>query len=138
MNIIQQFSGLANDRLPKVITPKGHAVADYLVAAGAFIAAFAFFKSGRKAAGIGALITGAVQVLNPMITDFPGGVFDVIDFPTHGRVDMGANSMAASMPQVLGLHDGESKFFYIHAGIGLAVTAMTDYNRNGQAASQTA
>jgi len=138
MNIIQQFSGLAMDKLPKVISPKGHAIADYMVAAGAFVAAIAFFKAGRKSAGVGALIAGAVEVLNPMITDFPGGVFKVIDFPTHGRIDMGANSMVAGMPQVLGLHDGESKFFYIHAGVGMAVTAMTDYSKNGETATQTA
>jgi hypothetical protein len=133
MNLVQQFSGLAMEKMPKVISPKGHAIADYAMAAGAFAAAIAFFKTGHKAAGVGALIAGAVETLNPMITDFPGGLFKLISFPTHGRVDVGATSMVASLPKVMNLDGGmESKFFYIHSAAAMAVVAMTNFGGDGQ------
>lgn len=135
MNWIQTISGVAIERMPKVISPKGHAIADYAMAAGAFVAAIAFFKSKRKMAGIGALIAGAIETANPMITDFPGGVAKLIDFPTHGRVDVGATSMTASLPKLMGFSgDPESKFFYVHAAAALAVVAMTDFG--GERAQQ--
>ncbi len=128
MNWLQMFSGAAVERLPKVISPKVHAVADYAMAAGAIAAAIAFFKGGHKIAGVGALIAGAVEVTNPVITDFPGGIFKLISFPTHGRIDVGAASMVASLPKLLGFSgDAESKFFYVHAAAATAVVAMTDF-----------
>jgi hypothetical protein len=122
------------EKMPKVISPKGHAIADYAMAAGAFAAAIAFFKANKKAAGVGALIAGAVEVLNPMITDFPGGVFKLISFPTHGRIDVGATTMVASLPKVMGLESGiETNFFYIHAAAAMGVVAMTNFGGNGSA-----
>jgi hypothetical protein len=102
MNWIQNLSGVAIDRLPKVISPKGHAIADYAMAAGAFVAAIAFFKSKRKMAGVGALVVGAIETATPLITDFPGGAFKLISFPAHGRVDVGSTSMVAALPKLMG------------------------------------
>ncbi len=128
MNWISKFSGLAIERLPKKLSPKGHAIADFLVAAGAVGAAIAFFKTGRKAAGIGALVAAAAETANPMVTDFPGGLFKLISFPTHGRVDIASASMVAGLPKLLGLPDGiESRFFYVHAATAMAITGLTDF-----------
>lgn len=128
MNWIQTFSGLATRSLPKVMTPKGHAIADYAMAAAAFIAAVAFFRSNRKTAGVAALVAGTIQTVNPLITDFPGGAFKVIDFPTHGRIDVTATGVMASLPQLMGFaHEPESQFFLLHAGVATAVIGMTDF-----------
>jgi len=130
MNWIQTFSGLATKRLPKVMSPKSHAIADYALAAGAFIAAIAFFRSNRKAAGVAALVAGTIQTVNPLITDFPGGAFKVIDFPTHGRIDAASTGMIASLPQLIGFaQEPESRFFLLHASVATAVIAMTDFER---------
>ncbi len=135
MNWLQMFSGAAVEKLPKVISPKAHAVADYAMAAGAIAAAVVFFKAGHKVAGVGALITGAVELTNPVITDFPGGIFKLISFPAHGRIDVGTASMVASLPKLLGFNqEPESKFFYVHAAAATAVVAMTDFG--GEAAQQ--
>lgn len=132
MNWIQRLSGIAVEKMPKVISPKGHAVADYMMAAGAFAAAFAFYKAGSKRAGTGALIAGLAETATALMTDYPGGVFKVISFPTHGRIDLGQSSMVASMPRMMGFSgDAESKFFMVHAAAATAVTAMTDFSGNG-------
>jgi hypothetical protein len=132
MNWIQTISGVAVSKLPKVISPKGHAIADYVMAAGAFAAAIAFFKTDRKLAGTGALITGIAETTNALITDYPGGVFKVISFPTHGRIDVGETSMVASLPRVMGFSgEPESKFFYAHAAAAMAVVGMTDFGGDG-------
>jgi hypothetical protein len=132
MNWIQSFSGLAINRLPKVMSPKGHAIADYAMAAGAFIAAAAFFRSNRKAAGVAALVAGTIQTVNPLITDYPGGAFKVISFPAHGRIDAASTGMMASLPQLMGFADEpESRFFLLHATVATAVIGMTDFGREG-------
>lgn len=135
MNWISKLSVLAIEHLPKRISPKGHAIADYVVAAGAIAAAIAFFKSGRKAAGVGALIAGAVETANPLITDFPGGVLKLISFPAHGRIDVAAASMVAGLPKLLRLPgDIESRFFYVHAATAMAIVGLTDFG--GEAAQR--
>ncbi len=131
MNWIQSFSGVAMNRLPKVMSPKGHAIADYAMAAGAFIVAVAFFRAHRKTAGVAALVTGAIQTVNPLITDFPGGAFKVISYQTHGRIDAAAAGMMASLPQLMGFEDEpESRIFLLHAAVATAVIGMTDFERN--------
>jgi len=132
MSLMQKVSGMAIEKMPKVISPKGHAIADYVMAAGAFTAAALFFKSGHKIAGIGALVAGVGELTNPLITNFPGGVWDVISFPTHGRVDVGLTSMVASIPRMMKLDGGmESKFFYMHAAAATTVVALTDFGSDG-------
>jgi len=139
MSWIQTFSGLAIKRLPKVMSPKGHAIADYAMAAGAFIAAAAFFRSNRKTAGVAALVAGTIQTVNPLITDFPGGAFKVISFPAHGRIDATATGIIASLPQLIGFaNEPESRFFLLHAGVATAVIAMTDFERSGLQAASSA
>lgn len=132
MNWVQKFSGMAVRKMPKVISPKGHAVADYVMAAGAFAAAVAFYRSGRNMAGTGALLAGIAETTNALITDYPGGVFNLISFPMHGRMDLGQASMVASLPGLLGFAgEPEGKFFYAHGAAAAAVTAMTDFGGAG-------
>lgn len=132
MNWIQNVSGIAIEKMPKVISPKGHAIADYLVAAGAFAAAFAFFKSKNKPAAVAALIAGAATTANALVTDYPGGLFKLVSFPVHGRVDVGTTSLVATLPKLMGFHgDADSRFFYAHAGASLVVVSMTDFGGDG-------
>lgn len=130
MSLMQNLSGLALNQLPKVISPKTHAIADYALAAGAFIAAAAFFRSNRKAAGVAALIAGTLETITPLVTDYPGGAYKAISFPTHGRIDAATTGMVASLPHLMGFaNEPESRFFLLHAGAASALIGMTDFNQ---------
>lgn len=119
---------LAN-RMPKVINPTVHAFIDYAVAATFFTMAATFFKRGHKRAAISSIVCGAATTANSMLTNYPGGVFKVMSFQNHGRVDMGLGGLTAALPNMMGLDtDAESRFFQGMAIAETAATAMTDFD----------
>ena len=87
------------DKLPKVIGPKTHAIIDFAVA-GSFLAMGAMWLGSHKRAAIGSFICGGAALTNSLLTDYPGGVADVISFETHGKIDVGLAAATALMPRV--------------------------------------
>jgi hypothetical protein len=116
-----------SNRLPKVISPKAHAIIDY-ASAGTFITAGILMMGSRKRAGIGSIICGAAQAGLVMMTDIPGGVFRVIDLPTHGKIDAGFSGFVATLPSLLGFSDEKKSWFFRAQGMNIAaVGARTDF-----------
>lgn len=115
------------DKLPKVISPKTHAIMDYAtIGIWALVAARAWGKN--RTAALGAVACAGAQLATVLMTDFPGGVFDVMDFPTHGKVDLGLAAAATSLPNMLGIDEtSEAKWFRILGMNITAETAMTDF-----------
>jgi len=128
MPIMQKGIAAFSDHLPKVISPRAHAIADYATLGGFVLMAALFWKRNRRAA-IASIACAAAEATNTMLTDFPGGVAKVIDFPTHGRIDLGLAATASALPGLLGFSgEPESRFFTI-MGINItAVGAMTDFD----------
>jgi hypothetical protein len=63
-----------------------------------------------------------------MLTDYPGGVAKVIDFPTQGRIDAGFAAAVGAMPNLMGFSDEwPAWFFRSHALAMATVTGMTDF-----------
>ncbi|MBV9610606.1 MAG: hypothetical protein JO187_13675 [Acidobacteria bacterium] len=117
------------NRLPKVISPKAHAIIDY-ASAGTFITAGILMMGSRKRAGIGSIICGAAQAGLVMMTDMPGGVFNVIDLDTHLKVDAGFSGFVATLPSLLGFSDDKKSWFFRAQGMNIAaVGAMTEYEQ---------
>lgn len=115
------------NRLPKVLSPKQHAIIDYATA-GSFLVGAALFWNRNKRAALGSLACGLAEASVAMLTDYPGGVFKVMDFPTHGRVDAGMAAGLEAMPSLLGL--GASGWFFRAQGLGIAtVTGLTDFHQ---------
>ena len=127
MALVQQAVGLMTNKLPKVISPRTHAIIDYAMI-GTLIVMGALFWKRNKKASIAAFSCAAAEATTTLITDFPGGVADVISFETHGRIDATLAGAAASMPNALGFSDEpEAKFFRIQ-GLALgAVTGLTEF-----------
>jgi hypothetical protein len=129
MPIVQKGVAVMSDRLPKVISPKAHAIADYITLGGLVLAGAILWKRNKRAA-ISALTCAGAEAANILLTDFPGGVAKVISFPTHGKIDMGLAAASSAMPNFMGFEGGpESKFFRI---IGLditAIAALTDFRQ---------
>jgi hypothetical protein len=129
MPIAQTGIAAFSDHMPKVLSPKHHAVADYVAAGGFAIIAAAFWNRNRRVA-IASLACAGAGTAAALLTDYPGGVTDKISVSTHRRIDMGLAAAASALPNFLGFGDQpEAKFFRI-MGIGItAIGAMTDFKR---------
>lgn len=128
MPFSQMATSAVANRLPKVISPKAHAVIDYAMA-GTLFAMGAFFWRNNKRAALGAMLCGAATAATSMLTDYPGGVKRVISFETHGKIDAGLAGLAATMPNFLAFNDEEEAKFF--RGVALAetvVTGLTDFD----------
>ncbi len=117
-----------SDKLPKVIGPKTHAIIDYAMA-GSFLTMGALWLKSNKRAAIGSFICGGAVLVNSLLTDYPGGVTDVISFETHGKIDVGLAAATLSMPRLLGFSGDSAAWFYrLQAGAETAVVGMTNFN----------
>src|SRR5947209_5726018 len=121
--------------LPKVISPRGHAIADWALFAGTLGAAYCMGRKNRIA-GLCALSTALVEGTNVAFSDFPGGIVRKASFPTHGRLGLGNLPMFAALPALMGFANRpESLFFYGQVGRAALVIAMTDFNARDAARS---
>jgi len=128
MPFFHQVANMAARRMPRVINPTAHAVLDYTLAAGFLVMAAKFWKSRRRAA-LGSLFCGSAAITNSLLTRYPGGAFDVIDYKTHGRIDAALAAMTASTPQFMGFSDEpEARFFSMQAISRTLLTGMSDFN----------
>lgn len=130
MPVLQKGAAALFGRMPKVITPKAHAIADYATIGMFFVLGSLFWRRDKRAA-ISAFICGGSELANTLLTDFPGGVADYISFPTHGKIDMGLAAACSALPEFMAFHDrDEAKWFRIMSLQVTAVTAMTDFDQS--------
>jgi hypothetical protein len=135
MPILTSATHVVTRRMPKIISPKTHAVVDY-VTAGAFLLTGAFYWSRNKRAALSAFVCGGAELATSLLTDYPGGVKKVISFRNHGRIDLGLAAMTATMPEFMGFrHDREKSFFLAQAALITAVTDLTDFGQISRARS---
>ncbi len=128
MPIVQKGVAAMSHRMPKVISPKGHAIADYVTLAG-LVGMSALLWKKKKRAAIAALTCAVAEATNTLLTDFPGGVAKVISFPTHGKIDMGLAATCSAMPNFMGFDDEPEAKFFRMMGINITVIgALTDFS----------
>jgi hypothetical protein len=114
--------------MPKMIGPKTHAIIDYAVAATFFTAGALFWRRHKRAA-ISSFLCGAAATANSLLTDYPGGVWKVMSFDTHGKIDAGLAGLTATMPSAMFFRDDAESCFFLATGIAeTAVTALTDFS----------
>ena len=135
MPILTSATHVLTRRMPKIISPKAHAVVDY-VTAGAFLLTGAFYWSRNKRAALGAFVCAGAELATSLLTDYPGGVKKVISFRNHGRIDLGLAAMTATIPEFMGFrYDREKSFFLAQAAMMTAVTDLTDFGQISRARS---
>jgi hypothetical protein len=133
MPLLDQAAKWTTNKMPKVITPKAHAIIDYAMAA-SFFGMAAFFWRRNKRAAVSALVCGAAETITALCTDYPGGVVKEISYETHGTIDFGLSGMVASLPDMLRFADEPESRFFRMQGLGLAtVTGLTDFTGSGEA-----
>ncbi|MBV8478589.1 MAG: hypothetical protein JOZ36_18165 [Acidobacteria bacterium] len=126
MAVSNKVAGAVTKRLPKVLSPKAHAIADYITAAAFLLAASLFWRRNKRAA-LGALVCGGSELILSLLTDYPGGITDVISFPTHCKIDVGFAAMVAEMPRFMKFeNDKEKKFFSLQGGMIIGAANLTD------------
>lgn len=127
MPILETGVKTLSHRLPKVISPKTHAIIDYATA-GSFLLMGALLWKKHKRAAISSVVCGAMEAGTAMMTDYPGGVSKVISFETHGRIDAGFAGLVGMVPTLLGFSNEKESWFFRGQAMGLAaVTGMTDF-----------
>src|SRR5437660_1888113 len=115
MPILNSLAKVVAKPIPRMISPKAHAIVDYITV-GSFLMSAGWFWSRNKRAALAALICGGAELAINLLTDYPGGVKKVISFRTHCEIDLGLAAMAATMPEFLAFNDDDEKKFFLAQG----------------------
>jgi hypothetical protein len=111
-------------RLPKLLSPKAHAIADYATV-GSFLLAGAILWRKHKQAAEGAFLCAGAEIVLNLLTDYPGGIISAVSFPVHRKIDIGLAALTATMPELLRFRHGR-KFFLVQSA---AITAAANLTR---------
>lgn len=129
MPLITSVTNILTKALPKVLSSKEHAAADYCIS-GAFLLMGGLFWQRNKRAAIGSLACGTTLLGISLLTDYPGGIRNTIALPTHARIDLGVAAMVATMPEFLEFRDEpEERFFLLQAALLAAMSNLTEVEK---------
>ena len=120
MAIINSLLKIAAKPLPNMISPKGHAIIDYMIA-GTFLASAGLFWRRNKRAAVASLLCGGAQLGVSLLTDYPGGVRRSIRFSTRRKLDLGIAAMTVAMPEFLNFEDEPQQKFFTTQGALITV-----------------
>ena len=126
MPLLNSLAKVVAKPLPKMLSPKAHAVVDYITAVSLFVGAGVFWRRNQRAA-LAALICGGSELAVSLLTDYPGGVTKRISFQKHREIDLGLAAMTATMPEFLAFKDGAGRKFFLVQGV--LITASTELTR---------
>lgn len=79
MPILNGLAKIVAKPIPRMITPKTHAIVDYITV-GLFLGSAAGFWRRNKRAAVAALICSGAELAVTLLTDYPGGVKKFINF----------------------------------------------------------
>jgi hypothetical protein len=122
MPLLNRSVTMVARRMPKVITPRAHAIIDYAVAASFVVAGVNAWRHHKHAA-ISAFIVAGAKIGLSLMTDYPGGIARVVPFPTHLRFDAGNGGLVSSMPNLMGFGSGWPAWIFRAHGVGIAAVA---------------
>lgn len=127
MALLQTGIHALTTRMPKVISPKTHAIIDY-ANAGAFLLAGALFWKRNRRAAVGSMLCGIMEAQTAMMTDGPGGLTPIISLETHRKIDAGFSGFVGMLPTMLAFGDEPEAAFFRSQGVGIAaMTGLTDF-----------
>jgi len=134
--ILNSLAKVVTKPIPRMVSPKAHAVVDYITL-GSLLVNVGFFWQRNKRAALAALICAGAELAIILLTDYPGGVKRVISFRTHGEIDLGLAAMTAMMPQFLAFeNESERKFFVAQGALITGATELTQFPEQFQRAEK--
>ena len=117
MPTLNSLAKLVAKPIPRVVTPKAHAMIDY-ASVGLFMGAAAWFWRRNRRAARASLMCGSAELALMLLTDYPGGALDLISFRTHRELDYGLAALAAAIPEALAFAgDDETKLFRVQGAL---------------------
>lgn len=117
MPALNSLAKMVAKPIPRMVTPKAHAVIDY-ASVGLFLGSAARFWRRNRRAAAASLICGGAELALMLLTDYPGGVRKFLSFRTHRELDYGLAAMVATMPESLAFKgDNETKFFRVQGAL---------------------
>ena len=117
MPTLNSLAKIVAKPIPRVVTPKAHAMIDY-ASVGLFLGSAAWFWRRNRRAATASLICGGAELALILLTDYPGGVTDLITFRTHRELDYGLAALAAAIPEALAFAgNDETKLFRIQGAL---------------------
>ncbi len=133
MPILNSLARAVAKPIPRMLSPKAHAVLDYITV-GSFLVSAGFFWMRSKRAALASLICGGADFAVILLTDYPGGVKKkAISFRSHREIDLGLAAMTATMPEFFAFKDdSEKKFFLSQGALITAVTELTQFPEKAQ------
>jgi len=126
MPLLNSATKLVTKPLPKVISPRGHAIFDYIIV-GSFLAGAGWVWPRNKRAAAAAAICAAAELGLTLLTDYPSRVESIIDLNTHCDIDLGLAAMSAAMPEFMDFAGEKEKTFFLAQGV--LVTAVSQLTR---------
>ena len=136
MPLLNHIARLAAKPMPRTLSPKGHATANYVMAGSCFAGAGLFWPRNKRAA-VAALLCGAAELAVTLLTDTQGGAKRAISFNARRDIDAGLAAMFASMPQFLAFKDEKEKgFFLIQGALMAALPELTQFPDERQPAEK--
>jgi hypothetical protein len=125
--MLNSITKVAAKPLPRMISPRGHAIVDYIIV-GTFFATAGWFWRRSKRAAVASMLCGGAHLAVSLLTDYPGGVRRVIHFPARREIDLGIAAMVATMPEFLAFKDEpEKKFFVTQGALITAANQLTQF-----------
>jgi hypothetical protein len=126
MAMLNKLTKIVAKPIPRVVTPKAHALIDYATV-GLFLGSTAWFWRRNRRAAVASLVCGGTELAVMLLTDYPGGAKKFISFQAHREMDYGLAAMVAAMPESLSFaKDDEKKFFRMQ---GALITLLGELTR---------
>ena len=122
MPIFNRLAKVAVKPLPKILSPKAHAMVDYIIVGTFILSAGAFWRRSKRAA-IASLLCAGTELAVSLLTDYPGGIHKILSFETHGEIDLGLAAMTATMPEFLAFGDDAEKKLFLLQGAAITVAS---------------
>lgn len=126
MAMLNKVVKMAIKPLPRMISPKGHAVIDVMIA-GIFLATAGVFWRRNRRAAAASLLCGGTQLGVSALTDYSGWDRKPIRFSSRRKLDLGLAAMTAAMPELLNFEEESERKFFVTQG--LAITVANELTR---------
>ncbi len=129
MGLVETGVRTISKRMPKMVSPKMHAVLDYAIAGSFFLAGAILWRRHRRAA-IASIACGVAEAATAAVTDYPGGIRPMISLRTHERIDGALAGMVGAMPIAMTFSADEEAMLFRAQGVAIAaLTGLTDWNK---------
>lgn len=123
---LNQTADLVTRKLPKVISPDLHRVADYAMIGGFAGAGILYWKRNRRAA-IASLLCGGSMLALALATRYDGERSGRMSFAEHHRTELGMAAAFALLPRLLRIGKVAKAHFVIQSVALTAFTNLTEF-----------